>query len=142
MDTLELPTGETVTPDDVFCYEGYPYRFLPAEARDGTTARAEGPGPGPDEVAFYLVPLHWGGGDMNVPFRDREALVEQWDDARGVLTDAEWAEWLVEAREDDRFDDDELDAIERELGLADALSGGTDGDAGDLLARLRRVLGG
>ena len=142
MDTLELPTGETVMPDDVFCYEGYPYRFLPAEARDGTTAHAEGPGPGPDEVAFYLVPLHWGGGDMDVPFRDREALVEQWDDARGVLTDAEWAEWLVEAREDDRFDDDELDAIERELGLADAPSGGADGDAGDLLARLRRVLGG
>ncbi|TSD14790.1 hypothetical protein DP107_07425 [Haloglomus irregulare] len=135
MDTLELPTGETVTPEDVFCYEGYPYRFLPAEARDGTTARAEGPGPGPDEVSFYLVPLHWGGGDMDVPFPDRAALVEQWEDARGVLTDAEWEDWLAEARADDRFDDAELDAIAAELGLAEARA------ASGLLARVRRLLG-
>jgi hypothetical protein len=136
MDTLELPTGETVTPADVFCYEGYPYRFVPADERGGSNARVEGPGPGPDEVQFYLVPLYWGGGDMDVPFPDREALVEQWDDARGVLTDAEWRDWLVESRADDRFDDAELDAIAAELGL----DGGR-GASGGLLARVRRLLG-
>ncbi|WP_276259802.1 hypothetical protein [Haloglomus litoreum] len=137
MDTLELPTGETVTPEDVFCYEGYPYRFVPADAREGSNARIEGPGPGPDEVQFYLVPLYWGGGDMDVPFPDREALVEQWDDARGVLTDVEWRDWLVESRADDRFDDAELDAIAAELGLEDGRGGG----GGGLLARVRRLLG-
>jgi hypothetical protein len=140
MDSLELPTGETVTPSDVFCYENYPYRFLPAAERDGTTARTEGPGPDPGEVAFYLVPLYWGGGDMDVPMRDREALVEQWDASRGVLSTAEWREWLADARGDDRFDAAELDAIARELGLDAA--GPDDGEGGSgLVARLRGLFG-
>lgn len=135
MTELELPTGETVTPDDVFCYGDYPYRFVPADEH-GTTARPAGPGPAPDEVEFYLVPLYWGGGDMDVPFRDRAALVEQWEDSRGVLGEAEWRDWLVEARADDRFDDEELDAIARELGVGDV-----EGGAGGLLARIRRLFG-
>ncbi|MFB6105415.1 MAG: hypothetical protein ABEJ70_00440 [Halobacteriaceae archaeon] len=114
-ETLTLPDGETVTPEDVFLFEGYPYRFVPADEAD---------------VAFYLSPLYWGGGDMDVPFADREALAEQWGDAsEGTLSAAEWESWLVEARADERFDDAELDHVRREV-----LGAG-------VLARLRRALG-
>lgn len=115
-ETLELPNGEVVSPDDVFLYNGYPYRFVPVE---------EG------EFAFELEPLYWGGGGMNVPFRDREALVEQWgEDSRGTLPPPEWRAWLREARRDDRFGDDELDAL-----TADLPTGG------GLVATLRDALG-
>ncbi|WP_277555531.1 hypothetical protein [Halobaculum limi] len=115
--TLELPSGETVTEDEVFSFNGYPYRFVPLEH---------------PEYRFKLVPLYWGGGDMDVPFEGREELVEQWGpESRGVLTDEEWRDWLIEARADDRFGEDELDAVEREL------FGGDDG----LLSRVRRTLG-
>jgi hypothetical protein len=116
---LELPTGETVTPEEPFLYEGYPYRFRPADA---------------DEPAMcYLSPLYWGGGQMDVPVPDRGSFEEGWTEAsRGVLTDREWATWLENARGDDRFDDAELDALARELGVADAGPG--------ILDRLRRLL--
>ena len=118
MQTLELPSGETVTPEDVFMYEGYPYRFRPAG--DGETA------------AFYLTPLYWGGGEMDVPFPDRGVLNGQWGEAsRGVLTTEEWAEWLREVRDDDRFDAAELDALAEELGVEEP----------GLVTRLRRSLG-
>lgn len=115
--TLELPNGETVAPDEVFLYGGYPYRFVPQEGTEG----------------FLFRPLYWGGGDMDVPFRDREALVEQWGpESKGLMTDAEWRDWLASARTDDRFDADELDAIERELlGARDA----------GLVARVQRLIG-
>jgi hypothetical protein len=116
METLELPTGETVTPDDVFLFGGYPYRFEPREA------------------GFVLSPLYWGGGDMDLPFRDREELAFRWGEdgeASGPLSEAEWAAWLENARDDDRFGDEELDALARELGVAEP-----DAD-GSLLSRLR-----
>lgn len=116
MDTLELPTGETVAPDEVFHYQGYPYRFRPSDDPD---------------AAFLLVPLYWDGGGLDVPVPSREAFVAEWDDrSRGVLSDEEWREWLDSARSDDRYDDDELDALAAELGL----------ETGPL-ARLRRALG-
>lgn len=119
--TLALPTDETVEPGAVFCFNGYPYRFRPLDH---------------PEYDFALSPLVWGGGDMDVPFADRAELAAQWGpESRGVLTDAEWRDWLVEARADDRFGDDELDAVEREL-----FDGG-DGGAGGLLGRVRRALG-
>jgi len=127
MDTLELPTGGTVHEGDLLLYGGYPYRFRPL--------------PDDDEYAFELAPLYWGEGGMDVPFRDREALVDQWDaDSRGVLSPSEWDRWLAAAREDDRFDDAELDALAAEL-PGDA---GPEGDANDggALAWLRRLLGG
>lgn len=100
-DTLELPNGETVAPEDVFLFEGYPYRFVPGEG---------------DRVEFSLSPLYWGGGDMDVPFTDPEQLESQWGpESRGTLTGAEWEDWLIEARADDRFDDDELAFVEREV---------------------------
>ena len=106
--TLELPNGDVVTPDDVFLYENYPYRVQ---------------SPDPDaEHEFELSPLYWGGGEMDVPFRDREALVEQWGpESRGILTDVEWEQWLREARHDERFGDDELDALARELPVSRSL---------------------
>ncbi|UIO99038.1 hypothetical protein Hbl1158_10890 [Halobaculum sp. CBA1158] len=111
--TLELPTGETVETGTVFSFNGYPYRFVPLDH---------------PEYRFRLAPLYWGGGDMDVPFADRDELVEQWGpESRGVLTDEEWRDWLIEARADDRFGEDELDAVERELlgeegGLLDRIS--------------------
>ncbi|WP_121822907.1 hypothetical protein [Halostella salina] len=104
METLELPTGETVTPEDVFLFGGYPYRFRP----------------GDDDAAFYLSPLYWGGGEMDIPFDDRDQLVDQWGEdgrAEGPLSESEWADWLVEARAQEQFDADELDAIAREVGV-------------------------
>ncbi|QZP38163.1 hypothetical protein [Halobaculum magnesiiphilum] len=115
--TLELPTGETVDTETVFSFNGYPYRFRPLDH---------------GEYAFALSPLVWGGGDMDVPFEDRAELREQWGpESRGVLTDEEWRDWLVEARADDRFGDDELDAVERELFGTEA----------GLLDRVKRTLG-
>jgi hypothetical protein len=118
MPTLELPSGESVTPEDTFMYEGYPYRFRPA---------------GDDETtAFYLTPLYWGGGEMDIPFPDREVLVDQWGkESQGVLTPDEWRTWLSNARVDDRFDEPELEALAEELG------GRTPG----LFTRVRRLLG-
>lgn len=114
-ETLTLPTGETVSPEDVFLFNNYPYRFVPVE----------------DEAfAFKLTPLYWGGSGMDIPFEDRDALVEQWGpDSGGRMTDAEWRSWLASARNDDRFDEAELDTIEAEV-----LDEG-------LLERLRRTLG-
>ncbi|MDZ7747289.1 MAG: hypothetical protein U5K28_12640 [Halobacteriales archaeon] len=118
METLELPTGETVSPDDVFHYEGYPYRFTPSDEASS---------------AFILSPLYWGGGEMDVPVPSTEAFHTEWSDrSRGVLSGEEWEEWLDDARRDDRYDDAELDAIASEIGL-DVQSGG-------LLTRVRRQL--
>ena len=122
-ETLELPTGETVTPEDVFLYNGYPSRFVPADD---------------EEYAFLVAPLYWGGSGMDVPFRDREAFYDQWGpDSGGTRTAEEWRAWLREARADDRFGEEEVDALARTL-----LPGGTTPgrDVGPL-ARLRRVLG-
>lgn len=114
--TLELPNGETVTPEDVFLYNNYPYRVQFVEG---------------DEYEFELSPLYWGGGEMDIPFPDREALVDQWGpESRGTLTEAEWEAWLREARHDDRFTDEELDAIARELPVSSGL-----------LGRLRQLFG-
>jgi hypothetical protein len=114
-ETLELPTGETVTPEEPFLFEGYPFRFRPG-----------------DGEGFELSPLYWSGGGMDQRFESRAELVERWDDeldSRGVLDDEGWRGWLAEARADDRFGEAELDAVERELGLA-----------GGPLERLRQLL--
>ncbi|MEZ3144321.1 hypothetical protein [Halobaculum sp. MBLA0143] len=181
-DTLKLPDGSVVSPDDVFLYNGYPYRYVPVDeersadgagdgtrsadgagdgtrsadgAGDGTrsadgvgdgTGSADGAGdgvertgestrqsPGPEPPDFYLSPLYWGGGEMDVPFDDRAALADQWEASEsGVLGPDEWASWLADARGDDRFDDAELDAVAREL---------PGGDTPGLLDRLRRFVG-
>lgn len=128
-ETLKLPDGSVVTPDDVFLYNGYPYRFVP----------------GPDDAApaFLLSPLYWGGGDMDVPFEDRAALVDQWEPAEsGQLDDDGWREWLDDAHENDQFDDAELDALASEIrggsgdGRGRSNADGTDG----ILGRVRRFL--
>jgi hypothetical protein len=121
--TLELPSGDTVDTEEVFLFEGYPYRVLPADAAGGIAAED-------DSVTLVLRPLYWGGGDMDVPLRGREELVDRWGpDSKGTMTGEEWAAWLESARSDDRFGDEELDALAREL-----LPGGP-------LVRLRRALG-
>ncbi|WP_135827592.1 hypothetical protein [Halorussus halobius] len=128
---LELPNGEVVTPEDVFCYENYPYRVRFPD--DEASESADGPTGADADYAFALSPLYWGGGEMDVPFRDREALADQWGpESRGTLAPEEWAAWLREARHDDRFGDDELDALARQLPTP-----GGDGP----VARLRRALG-
>ncbi|WP_323191106.1 hypothetical protein [Halostella sp. PRR32] len=100
-ETLELPNGEEVTPEDVFLYNNYPYRFVP-ETDEGD--------------AFKLSPLYWGDSEMDVPFPDEDALTEQWGDgSRGTLSTEEWEQWLRDARRDERFGEAELDAIEDEL---------------------------
>ncbi|MFC7081699.1 hypothetical protein [Halorussus caseinilyticus] len=132
--TLELPNGETVTPDDVFLYNNYPYRvvFPDEEASAGDEASASDGTPDDAEYEFWLSPLYWGGGEMDIPFRDRETLAEQWgSQSRGTLAAEEWEQWLREARHDDRFDDEELDALAREL----------PGSGGGLVDRIRRTLG-
>ena len=104
-ETLELPNGEEVTPEDVFLYNNYPYRFAPVDD---------------DRYAFKLSPLYWGDSDMDVPFPNEDALAEQWGDgSRGRLSSEEWERWLREARRDERFDDAELDAIAAELPTAE-----------------------
>ncbi|WP_135854933.1 hypothetical protein [Halorussus salinus] len=127
--TLTLPNGDTVTPDDVFLYNDYPYRVaFPDDDPTGPDEESGG-----DAAEFHLSPLYWGGGEMDVPFREREALVEQWGEgSEGLLTEDEWEQWLDEARTDERFDDEELDALRREL----PVSGG-----GGVVARIRRALG-
>lgn len=122
-ETLELPNGETVTSDDVFLYNNYPYRVQFPNSEQSTDEEAE--------YEFVLSPLYWGGGEMDIPFRDRSALVDQWEsDSRGTLTPMEWEQWLLEARHDDRFTTDELDALARELPTDDGL-----------VTRIRRTLG-
>ena len=98
---LTLPNGETVTEGDVILHDNYPYRVV---------------FPDDDEYVLELSPLYWGDSGMDVPFRDRDALREQWaPDSRGTLTPDQWNAWLQEARQDDRFGDDELDELAREL---------------------------
>ena len=136
---LELPNGDVVEPDDVLLHDGYPYRYVPSE--DG-------------EYAFVFSPLHWGDSGMDIPFRDRDALVAQWsDDSRGTLTPNEWDDWLEDARDEDWIDAEEAAALARELPVD--VPGGvdpTDGDDGSdtaenddsdagLLARLRGLVG-
>ena len=115
-ETLELPNGDAVGPDDVFLYNDYPYRVAFVES---------------GKYEFEFSPLYWGGGEMDIPFRDRDALYEQWGEgSRGTLTPSEWKRWLRQARSDDRFGDDELDALARELPTEDGF-----------VTRLRRALG-
>lgn len=98
--TLTLPNGENVNEDDIILYNGYPYRVKFADG----------------EYEFKLSPLYWGNSGMDIPFADREALVDQWEaDSRGTLTSAEWKQWLREARHNPQFTDAELDEIAREL---------------------------
>ncbi|MBX0284912.1 hypothetical protein [Haloarcula salinisoli] len=100
-ETLELPNGDEVTPEDVFLYNDYPYRLVWLDSEDH---------------AFELSPLYWGDSGMDIPFRDREALVDQWEpESRGVLSAEEWADWLDEASDDPRFDDEELAELAAEL---------------------------
>ena len=131
-DTLKLPDGSVVSPDDVFLYNDYPYRYVPVDG-DGVESETGGDHPPGETPAFYLSPLYWGGGEMDVPFDDREALADQWEPSEsGVLGPDEWASWLADARGDDRFDEAELDAVAREL---------PGGDPPGLLDRLRRFVG-
>jgi len=100
-DALALPNGEEVTPEDVFLYNDYPYRLVWLD--DG-------------DHAFELSPLYWGDSGMDIPFRDREALVDQWEpESRGLLSAEEWADWLADASDDPRFDDTELAELAEEL---------------------------
>lgn len=100
-DTLTLPNGDEVTPDDVFLYNNYPYRLVWLDD---------------ERHAFKLSPLYWGDSGMDIPFQDREALVDQWDaDSAGLLTADGWADWLDDATEDPRFDGTELRELAAEL---------------------------
>ncbi|MFC7028562.1 hypothetical protein ACFQJ5_14955 [Halomicroarcula sp. GCM10025324] len=122
-DTLELPNGDVVAPDDVFLYNDYPYRLVWLD----------------DETyAFELAPLYWGDSGMNVPFHDREALVDQWDtDSEGLLSPDGWDRWLDHAQSDPRFDDGEVRALAEELpGVDPRPDETTDGP----LARIRSLL--
>ncbi|WP_458189675.1 hypothetical protein [Haladaptatus sp. NG-WS-4] len=99
--TLTLPNGDEVTEDDIILYNGYPYRIRFVDD---------------EKYEFELSPLYWGNSGMDIPFADREALVDQWEaDSRGTLTSTEWEQWLREARHDPHFTDSELDEISREL---------------------------
>jgi hypothetical protein len=119
-ETLTLPTGETVTPEDAFLFEGYPYRFVPAE---------EG---------FVLSPLYWGDSPLDLHVESPDDLERRWGaESRGVLTDEEWVEWLADARGDDVFTAEELDALADELGVA----GDEHGRERGLLDRVRELLG-
>ncbi|MFB6300456.1 MAG: hypothetical protein ABEH65_09370 [Halobacteriales archaeon] len=98
VEELELPNGDVIEPGDVILYNGYPYRLMPTEA-EGT--------------AFILSPLYWGDSALDIPFASRQELVDQWEsESRGVLTEAEWRDWLYEARGQGMFTPEELDAIE------------------------------
>ena len=135
---LELPNGDVVEPDDVLLHDGYPYRYVPSE--DG-------------EYAFVLSPLHWGDSGMDIPFRDRDALVAQWsDDSRGTLTPSKWGDWLESARDEDWIDAEEVATFARELPVDASIEGdaapatadatdATDGDDAGFLARLRGLVG-
>lgn len=123
-ETLELPNGDVVTPDDVFLYNDYPYRLV---WLDGDTHE------------FELSPLYWGNSGMDVPFRDREALVDQWDvDSRGLLSPEAWDRWLDDAADDDRFTDHEVEALADELPVADRSQ---ESSADGVLGRIRSLFG-
>lgn len=118
--TLTLPNGETVSPGAVVLYEGYPYRYVETDSAD---------------TAFVLSPLYWGDSPLDVPFSSREALVAQWgEESRGTLTEAEWEAWLDDARADDRFGEEELDAVAAEVLDDERPRGGA-------FDRLRRLFG-
>lgn len=122
-ETLELPDGSVVGVDEVFLYNGFPYRFVPVE--------------GDGEPAFLLSPLYWGGGDMDVPFTDREALCDQWEPGEsGRLDEAGWRDWLAEAREDDTLGDAEVEALAAEI-----LDEASESDRSGLLDRLTALFG-
>ncbi|RLM89910.1 hypothetical protein [Haloarcula sp. Atlit-7R] len=120
--TLELPNGDVVSADDVFCYNDYPYRLVWLED---------------DTHEFALSPLYWGDSGMDIPFRDREALVDQWEvDSQGQMTAEEWADWLDDATADPRFSDDEVASLAAELPTEwDSESGDSD-SSGGILDRL------
>ncbi|AUG47829.1 hypothetical protein BVU17_09985 [Haloarcula taiwanensis] len=120
--TLELPNGDVVSADDVFCYNDYPYRLVWLED---------------DTHEFALSPLYWGDSGMDIPFRDREALVDQWEvDSQGQMTAEEWADWLDDATADPRFSDDEVASLAAELPTEwDSGSGDSD-SSGGILDRL------
>ena len=121
-DALELPNGDEVTPEDVFLYNDYPYRLVWLEH---------------GEHAFELSPLYWGDSGMDIPFRDREALVDQWEpESRGVLSAEEWAQWLENASDDPRFDREELTELAAELPPDWEPDSDSDADGGGLLDRL------
>ncbi|WP_458204578.1 hypothetical protein [Haladaptatus sp. NG-SE-30] len=99
--TLTLPNGDDVTEGDLILYNGYPYRLRFVDD---------------ERFEFELSPLYWGNSGMDIPFEDRDALVDQWEaDSRGTLTNTEWKQWLREARQNPQIADEELDAIAREL---------------------------
>jgi hypothetical protein len=124
VETLELPSGDVVTPGDVLLHDGYPYRYRPVEG---------------GEYAFVLSPLYWGDSGMDIPFRDRDALVAQWsDESRGTLTAAEWERWLDEVRDDDRIADEEVAALARELPVD---AGDEAAESGGLIAAIREFVG-
>ena len=90
---IELPNGDVVEPGTVILYEEYPYRV---DADEG----------------IVLSPLYWGDSELDLTFESQEALAASWgEDSAGVLSESEWRDWLTEARHDDRFGDDELDAV-------------------------------
>jgi hypothetical protein len=120
-DSLELPNGDDVTPEDVFLYNDYPYRLV---WLDG------------ESHAFELSPLYWGDSGMDIPFRDREALVDQWGAGQqGLLTDEEWGAWLDSASSDPRFAEEELAELAGEL-PTDWEPDGDDEGSGGLRDRL------
>jgi hypothetical protein len=121
---LELPNGDLVGPDDVFLYNGYPYRLVWLDH---------------EKYDFELSPLYWGDSGMDIPFQDREALVDQWGtDSRGLLTDEEWAAWIEDASEDERFGDQEVAELAQTLpGDAEVDPASEESDSGSL----RDVLG-
>ncbi|MDS0283020.1 hypothetical protein [Haloarcula onubensis] len=120
-DTLELPNGDAVTPEDVFLYNDYPYRLVWLDGGDHE---------------FELSPLYWGDSGMDIPFRDREALVDQWEpESRGLLSEDEWAAWLEEASADPRYDHTELIELADEL-PTDWEPAARDDSGGGLLDRL------
>jgi hypothetical protein len=119
--TLKLPNGDVVSPDDVFCYNDYPYRLVWLDD---------------DTHEFALSPLYWGDSGMDIPFRDREALVDQWEvDSQGRMTAEEWADWLDDATTDPRYSDDEVASLAADLPTEWTPDGGG-GDSGGFLDRL------
>ncbi|EMA09708.1 MULTISPECIES: hypothetical protein [Haloarcula] len=120
--TLELPNGDVVSPDDVFCYNDYPYRLVWLDD---------------DTHEFALSPLYWGDSGMDIPFRDREALVDQWEvDSHGQMTAEEWADWLDDATEDPRYSDDEVTSLAAALPTEWDSTGGDPDSGGGILDRL------
>jgi hypothetical protein len=98
-DTLELPTGDAVAEGEVFLYNDYPYRLRWLDDPD---------------YDFLFSPLFWGDSGMDIPFRDREALVDQWESG-GVRSPEGWERWLDRVADDERFGDEEVTALAAEL---------------------------